>query len=132
MGIQGSCVTTDEIEAYVQRQKRITNMPKSWHHACPDEINAYTQRLQKHLPIRSEKKMERYHLTASIRYMVLANNAKSNNGKCRCELCGRTKDDGVIFHVDHIRPIAKGGKTEPQNLQVLCSECNLGKNVIMI
>ena len=32
--------------------------------------------------------------------------------------------DEVGLHIDHIVPIAKGGKTVKSNLQVLCSKCN--------
>lgn len=32
------------------------------------------------------------------------------------------------YHVDHIMPIAKGGKHEPRNLQLLCATCNVRKN----
>jgi 5-methylcytosine-specific restriction endonuclease McrA len=45
----------------------------------------------------------------------------------RCRLCGRAAEDGVILHVDHIIPLAKGGKTEEANLWSLCLPCNLGK-----
>jgi diadenosine tetraphosphate (Ap4A) HIT family hydrolase len=44
----------------------------------------------------------------------------------RCALCGATRDDSPL-HIDHIKPISKGGKTEYPNLQVLCSKCNLIK-----
>ena len=44
----------------------------------------------------------------------------------RCALCGATRDDRPL-HIDHIKPISKGGKTEYPNLQVLCSKCNLIK-----
>ena len=37
------------------------------------------------------------------------------------------KNDGVKLHVDHIFPIAKGGRTDPSNLRTLCDQCNLGK-----
>lgn len=46
----------------------------------------------------------------------------------RCKYCGRTEADGVKLHVDHIKPVSKGGKTELSNLQTLCDECNLGKS----
>jgi predicted transcriptional regulator len=46
----------------------------------------------------------------------------------RCEMCGRTPaEDGVRLHVDHKIPRQWGGKTELENLQALCSECNEGK-----
>lgn len=32
------------------------------------------------------------------------------------------------YHVDHIMPIAKGGKHEPRNLQLLCPTCNVRKS----
>ena len=35
---------------------------------------------------------------------------------------------GVELHVDHIVPWSKGGETEFENLQTLCSACNLGKS----
>lgn len=44
-----------------------------------------------------------------------------------CQICGKYMPDGVGIHIDHIIPIAKGGKTVESNLQVLCSTCNLKK-----
>lgn len=68
-----------------------------------------------------DKKQEREKLTAGLRYDIL----KRDNYKC--QICGRTQADGIKLHVDHIIPIAKGGKTVPENLQTLCQDCNLGK-----
>jgi 5-methylcytosine-specific restriction endonuclease McrA len=46
----------------------------------------------------------------------------------QCQLCGRTaEEDGVKLHVDHKVPKAKGGTNDPDNLWVLCKDCNLGK-----
>ena len=46
----------------------------------------------------------------------------------RCQMCGRTVDDGIKLHIDHIVPFSKGGSSEMDNLQVLCHECNLAKH----
>jgi len=46
--------------------------------------------------------------------------------KGRCALCGATKDERPL-DIDHIIPRSKGGKTEYENLQVLCSKCNRTK-----
>jgi hypothetical protein len=41
-----------------------------------------------------------------------------------CQICGKYMPDGIGLQIDHIIPVAKGGKTIPSNLQVLCSKCN--------
>lgn len=46
----------------------------------------------------------------------------------RCRLCGMTSDDGITLEVDHIVPVAKGGRTEESNLWTLCHPCNNGKS----
>ena len=43
----------------------------------------------------------------------------------RCRKCGRQTDD---LEVDHIIPIAKGGKSTYDNLQTLCHRCNSKKS----
>jgi hypothetical protein len=45
-----------------------------------------------------------------------------------CQYCGKSKDDGVKLHIDHILPIAKGGTDHINNLTTACEECNLGKS----
>lgn len=60
-------------------------------------------------------------MTESLRYDVL----KRDN--FRCVICGRSASSGVELHVDHIRPVSKGGKTVMSNLRTLCSDCNKGK-----
>ena len=48
----------------------------------------------------------------------------------KCCACGASpaKDVSVELHVDHILPWSKGGETVFENLQTLCSKCNLGKS----
>ena len=51
---------------------------------------------------------------------------------CRCKMCGASpeKDPSVELHIDHIIPWSKGGETVIDNLQTLCSKCNIGKSNI--
>ncbi|MFT9057231.1 MAG: DEAD/DEAH box helicase family protein [Ethanoligenens sp.] len=41
-----------------------------------------------------------------------------------CGHCGFTDKSRVFFQVDHILPMNKGGKSVPENLQILCRTCN--------
>ncbi|MBR7028513.1 MAG: DUF262 domain-containing protein [Bacteroidaceae bacterium] len=44
-----------------------------------------------------------------------------------CPHCGEHKEIGQM-QADHITPWSKGGKTVPENCQMLCSECNRRKS----
>lgn len=44
-------------------------------------------------------------------------------GKCAC--CGENLSKG--YHIDHIMPIALGGKNTDENVQLLTPKCNLSK-----
>ena len=59
-----------------------------------------------------------------LRYAVLKRDC------FKCCACGASpaKDPAVELHVDHIVPWSKGGATSLDNLQTLCSRCNLGKS----
>jgi 5-methylcytosine-specific restriction endonuclease McrA len=59
-----------------------------------------------------------------LRFLVL----RRDNFKCK--VCGRSPatDPEIILHVDHIIPWDKGGESVFDNLQSLCSDCNLGKS----
>lgn len=52
---------------------------------------------------------------------------KKYGTKCMC--CGATPRDGIVIHVDHIKPRKTHPDLalDPDNLQVLCEACNHGK-----
>lgn len=91
----------------------------------------YDQFVQMHMDAKKEiqwrqtrqgnAEYERSRMNNSIRYDIL------KRDHFRCVLCGRSAEDGVKLHVDHIIPVSKGGKTEYLNLRTLCDACNLGK-----
>ena len=62
-------------------------------------------------------------ISAKLRYQVLKRDC------FKCCICGASpaKDSAVELHVDHIVPWSRGGETTMENLQTLCSKCNLGK-----
>ena len=63
-------------------------------------------------------------ISLRLRFKVL----QRDNFKC-CK-CGASpaKDPSVVLHIDHIIPWSKGGESVYNNLQTLCSKCNLGKS----
>ena len=66
---------------------------------------------------RSVEQDERKRLTRQMRENVFARDGRV------CRACG-VEDD---LHIDHIQPIAAGGRSVMSNLQVLCRTCNLSK-----
>ena len=68
------------------------------------------------------QKYQRSLMTDSLRYNIL------RRDHFRCTICGASADEGAKLEVDHIKPISKGGKTEPSNLRTLCRSCNRGKS----
>lgn len=83
--------------------------------------NLYAQEVEKNR-MREQAQQERKALTHSLRYEIL----KRDN--FRCVICGRGAKDGVTLHVDHKKPVSKGGLTTPDNLRTLCDSCNRGKS----
>lgn len=59
-----------------------------------------------------------------LRFIVM----RRDNFKCKS--CGRSPaiDPSIILHVDHVKAWANGGETVLENLQTLCSKCNIGKS----
>lgn len=82
-----------------------------------------------HISNQSELISKNHHKTKRdinlrLRFIVM----QRDNFKC-C-MCGASPatDPSVVLHIDHIKPWSKGGETTIDNLQTLCSKCNLGKS----
>ena len=102
----------------------------SWSAALKEFIN-YINNDDEQRIIESKVEIHNNHKTGRdinlrLRYIVM----KRDNFKC-C-MCGRSPatTPGLELHIDHIKPWSKGGETLIDNLQTLCSDCNLGKSNI--
>jgi len=73
-------------------------------------------------PVRRHKTQR--NINIRLRFIVL----RRDNFKCK--ICGKSPatDPTIELHVDHILAWAKGGETIIDNLQTLCSVCNIGKS----
>lgn len=47
----------------------------------------------------------------------------------RCRYCGRSPQDGVKLHLEHMKARHNGGTNDEANLLTACADCNLGKGV---
>lgn len=47
--------------------------------------------------------------------------------KGRCKACGWILSPGTRWDVDHVIPLALGGRDQHDNMQILCSPCHGGK-----
>lgn len=74
-----------------------------------------------------EEAMERLKEIIYIgKYKTRMMNKKTKSWTCR--YCGTKIYDRDDITVDHIKPISKGGKTEPSNLIICCKTCNKSKS----
>lgn len=75
--------------------------------------------------LKEESARDHREISLSLRYAILKRDS------FRCVACGSSPalTHGLVLHIDHIVPWARGGRTDISNLRTLCSSCNLGKGV---
>lgn len=98
-------------------KEKVNASNKVWRQANPERKLAYEHK-RRALKLNAE---------GSYTYMDITNLIQTQNSKCvYCQtdliLHGKGK-----YHVDHIMPLFLGGSNYPENLQLLCSTCNLSK-----
>lgn len=74
------------------------------------------------IEIQSNKHKTNRNINWRLRFIVM----KRDNFKCKCGRSPAT-DPAIILHVDHKIAWANGGETVLENLETLCSKCNIGK-----
>ena len=116
-----------EIDSESERSYDFTETTKP---ELPEPIYDVVQELsegpckaQKREKVTSRHKTSR-NIDLRLRWKVI------NRDHFRCVVCGASpaKDPTIELQIDHIIPWSKGGETVIENLQTLCSKCNLGKS----
>jgi hypothetical protein len=91
------------------------------HSLTEDDVKAIIAGRKKFQPTRPRSPVARFeysrHIPRRLRHEVLQRDGS------RCTKCGSDSN----LHVDHILPVAKGGLTQLENLQILCALHNLSK-----
>ena len=109
-----------EMECLDCGHKYMANGCDVWLRKCP--VCGEGKKKHKTASVVTVKRSSRV-ISTNLRYKVL----KRDNFKCCACGASPAKDPSVELHIDHIIPWSKGGETTLDNLQTLCSKCNLGK-----
>lgn len=96
--------------------RRLDSDPASY---TTRELITHTRQLMRGYK-RTDQRMTK--TSATLRFAVLERDAFT------CRYCGRSPlHEGVVIHVDHVVPVAKGGESTLDNLITACTDCNRGK-----
>ena len=109
-----------EMECLDCGHKYLANGCDIWLRKCP--ACGITNKRQRNSTINIKRNTRT--ISDKLRYQVL----KRDNFKCCACGASPAKDPSVELHIDHIIPWSKGGESTLENLQTLCSKCNIGKS----
>lgn len=74
------------------------------------------------LPLKLAENKSKRNIPLGLRYKIFKRDG------FKCIACGNSSSNGAILHIDHKTPFSLGGLTEFNNLQTLCSNCNISKS----
>lgn len=120
-----------KIEYVKNNKEKISKYSKKWAENNKDKISIYQKKWKKNNP---DKMKDKYRRHAHAR-RPSSNGGKLSSGlsqrlfkiqKGKCACCGISLKNG--FHMDHIVPLALGGKNEDRNIQLLLPACNMKKS----
>lgn len=88
--------------------------------------DALIERLGEKIRFRTSAAGQRALMTSKLRDRIKARDRHT----CQNADCGVSvrQEPHLLLEVDHIRPVSKGGLSEPTNLQTLCWRCNRRKS----
>lgn len=107
---------------YITNKETIRKRVKDWYEVNKVRASEYKKEYYKKKPeVRANGKAKRRTRIGTDRlpYGTIPALFKAQNGLCAC--CGQPL---VKYHVDHIMPLALGGRNVPENVQLLLPKCN--------
>jgi 5-methylcytosine-specific restriction endonuclease McrA len=112
---------------YEENKERITERNRSWRSEHIDAIllkqkEHYRKHRGEYLARAKERKSRKKAATIIPFTSAQLDQRMSMNGH-RCYLCG-----GPFEHVDHVKPLSKGGAHALCNLRPTCAKCNRAKH----
>lgn len=113
-GLQAKCKDCDRARLEAWREanpERVRAQVKAWREANPEK-----RRAQKHSRRACKRNAEGTHNSAQIRARTAVHGGS-------CIYCASNQD----LHLDHIKPLSRGGSNWPSNLAPACATCNISK-----
>jgi 5-methylcytosine-specific restriction endonuclease McrA len=117
---------TADKDYYQKEKETIKQRVRDWHDANINYVSEYKKEYYKKNPeVRANGKAKRRASIGNDRlpYGTVPTLLKSQQGLCAC--CGQPL---VKYHIDHIMPLALGGKNVVENVQLLLPRCNQTKS----
>lgn len=89
-------------------------------------LEEYNQRPEAQ-ELKRKRELERYYRMGGHGYRRHWRFLLERDGP-QCQICGEhLNPHAEPFHVDHVKPVAKGGTSDPSNLQLAHPDCNVQK-----
>lgn len=126
-------------------QPKMKVLHKKWRDKNPERTRAYSVETRRRYPEKTAAYGKKWRTENPERTLVFVRNRRARikgaegshtiedvaeirrlqGGKCA--YC-RIRLSDVVEHVDHIKPVSKGGSNRRNNLQLLCGSCNSRKH----
>lgn len=100
-----------------KNQETVAERRANWRKQNPDKVSILR---------RASKAMRRARQKAGGSYKAADILDLQRLQRGRCAACVRPLGRG--YHVDHVQPLARGGRNDKKNLQLLCPSCNQTKS----
>lgn len=96
-----------------EQKQKLANNGRRWRHQNPDKARVIKQR----------RRARYYGAEGSFTEVDIRLQYRSQCGRCwHC-----SESVGTKYHIDHLRPLARGGSNYPENIVISCPSCNSSK-----
>lgn len=121
--------TPEKVEAHAQKEREAEAKHQAFIASLPDEMPPVPESplfRRRGQDFGDAMRLRRARLAGSQTGRPVIRSAIIARDDSMCWICKRTVPEHEI-HLDHVIPISKGGKHDPENVKVTCAPCNLWK-----